>query len=315
MSTPVNVPELVGSVTELWRFPVKSMQGECVDALDVTPAGIAGDRAYGIIDVETGKVVSAKHPRRWPELLHCRAVFTAEPAPGAPPPPARIELADGTEVTTDAPDVDAVLSRFFGRDVHLTMAAPKNYTIAEYHPDLANLNPQGDRDVVVEQVLGSAFFNAIGMPSAVPEGSLVDLFPISVLTTSTLRHFSELQPDSQWDLRRFRMNVIIQTPRRGLAEDAWAGNLMLIGGAVLIAAIPTPRCVMANLAQEDLPRDSEILKTIARHNQRDVAGAGNYPCLGIYAIPGQPGTVRAGDEVRLAPADFSLTVPPALVTT
>jgi len=305
----MTTPERVGSVAELWRFPVKSMLGEQLDSVELTDTGIAGDRAYGIVDLATGKIASAKHPRLWPDLPRCRATFLAPPVPGRPAPPARIELGDGTVVHTDAADVDAVLSDYFGRQVALTSAAPADYTIAEYHPDIEHLNPAGDRDTVVDQRLGSAFFAALGLPSVVPEGALVDLFPLSVLTTSSLRRFAELTPDSDWDVRRFRMNVIIDSGADGLAENGWVGSALTFdGGPSLVAAIPTPRCVMTSLAQEELPHDPAMLRSIARHNRLDVAGAGRYPCLGVYAVPARPGAVHVGDPVTTEPAEFTLTV-------
>ena len=110
-----------------------------------------------------------------------------------------------------APDVDAVLSRFFGRDVELARAARDGYTIDQYHPDEENYDPEGHRDEVVEARLGAAFFTEHGLQSAVPDGSFFDLFPLSVLTLSTLEQLSELEPDSRFDARRFRMNVIVGT--------------------------------------------------------------------------------------------------------
>jgi MOSC domain-containing protein len=86
----------------------------------------------------------------------------------------------------DAADADAVLSRFFGREVELAAAAPDGYTIDQYHPDEANYDPEGHRDAVVEARLGAAFFSDQGLPSAVPADSFFDLFPLSVVTTSTL---------------------------------------------------------------------------------------------------------------------------------
>ena len=58
-------------VAEMWRFPVKSMRGERVDQADIGEAGFAGDRAYAVLDAETGKIASAKHPRLWGTLLQC----------------------------------------------------------------------------------------------------------------------------------------------------------------------------------------------------------------------------------------------------
>lgn len=64
--------------------------------------------------------------------------------------------------------------------------------------------------------------------------------------------------------------------------------------------IPDPRCVMTTLAQEDLSRDNGILQTIARHNRLDVASAGRFPCVGVYAVVASAGTMHRGDRVTLA---------------
>jgi uncharacterized protein YcbX len=295
----MNSSEPVGTVGALWRFPVKSMLGEQLDAADVSEGGIVGDRAYALRDRETGKVASAKHPKLWPNLLACRAAFVEPPRPGYELPPARIELADGNSVLSDAADVDAVLSRFFGREVELARAAQNGYTIDQYHPDEENYDPEGHRDEVVEARLGAAFFNERGLPSAVPEGSFFDLYPLSVLTTSSLDQLGEFEPQSRFDARRFRMNVIVETTARGFVENEWLGRTLAIGDDVQLGvALPDPRCVMPSLAQEDLPKDSRILKALAQHNRIDVAGA-LYPCAGVYAVAEATGTIRRDDRVSL----------------
>jgi len=295
----MNSSEPVGTVRSLWRFPVKSMLGEELDAAELTEGGIVGDRAFALRDRETSKVASAKHPKLWPNLFACRAAFIEPPRPGEKLPPARIELADGTSVMSDAADVDAVLSRFFGREVELARAAQNGYTIDQYHPDEENYDPEGHRDEVVEVGLGAAFFNERGLPSAVPEGSFFDLFPLSVLTTSTLDRLGELEPQSRFDARRFRMNVIVDAPKRGFVENEWVGHALAIGDEVRLGvSLPDPRCVMPSLAQEDLPRDPRILKSLAKHNRIDVAGA-LYPCAGVYAVAEATGAIRRGDRVSL----------------
>jgi uncharacterized protein len=296
----MNSSEPVGTIRALWRFPVKSMLGEELDAADLTEGGIVGDRAYAIRDRETGKVASAKHSKRWPNLLDCRAAFAEPPGPGDELPPVRIELADGNSVLSDAADVDAVLSRFFGRDVELARAAQNGYTIDQYHPDLENYDPEGHRDEVVEAQLGAAFFNERGLPSAVSEDSFFDLYPLSVLTTSTLDQLGNLEPQSRFDVRRFRMNVIVDTPERGFVENGWLGRTLAIGDDVQLGvSLPDPRCCMPGLPQKDLPRDPQVLKALARHNRIDVAGA-LYPCAGVYAVAEATGTVRKDDSVSLA---------------
>jgi uncharacterized protein len=295
----MNSSEPVGTVQALWRFPVKSMLGERIDVVEVGKAGIVGDRAYAVRDRETGKIASAKHPKAWPGLFACHAAFVEPPHPGDELPAVRIDLADGDSVLSDAPDADAVLSRFFGRDVELARAAQHGYTIDQYHPDEENYDPDGHRDEVVEARLGAAFSTECGLQSAVPDGSFVDLFPLSVLTLSTLEQLSELEPDSRFDARRFRMNVIVGTAPRGFVENQWLGRKLEIGDQVLIdVALPDPRCVMPSLAQEELPRDPGVLKALAKHNRIDVAGS-LYPCAGIYAVVEGTGTIRVDDRVRL----------------
>jgi uncharacterized protein YcbX len=295
----MNTGEWVGTVKALWRYPVKSMLGEELDAVDLSEDGVAGDRAYAVRDKETGKVASAKHPRMWPNLLACRAAFVDAPRPDDELPPVRIELADGNVVQSDAPDADAVLSRFFDRDVELAHVAHNGYTIDQYHPDEENYDPGGHRDEVVEARLGAAFFNDQGLPSALPEGSFFDLFPLSVLTTSTLEELGEREPESRFDARRFRMNVIVETPASGFVENEWLGRTLAIGDDVQVGvALPDPRCVMPSLEQEDLPKDSRILKALVQHNRIDVAGT-LYPCAGVYAVAEATGAIHRDDRVSL----------------
>src|ERR687894_333261 len=214
----------VGSVTGLWRFPVKSMRGERLDEVHVTEQGLVGDRAYALIDNDTGKVVSAKSVKRFPDLLQCQATFVEPPGADDDLVPVEIALPDGMTVRSDTSDVSGVLSTFFQHDVTLARAAPDDFTIDQYHPDIEDVDPAGHRATGVEQKLGAAFFAEAGIPSPVPVGSFLDLFPVSVLTTSTLDQLSELQPQSRFDERRFRMNVIVDTDDAGFVENEWVSR-------------------------------------------------------------------------------------------
>src|SRR5215218_7623561 len=291
---------IVGAVAGLWRFPVKSMRGERLEQAELTEHGLVGDRAYALIDTDTGKVVSAKSVRLFPNLLDCRAAFVEPPRLGGELPPVQITLPDGTSVTSDSSDVDSVLSAYFRRDVTLARAAPDDFTIDQYHPDIEDVDPAGYRDTFVEQKLGSAFFAEAGLPSPLPSGAFMDLFPVTVLTTSTLEQLSKLLPQSRFDQRRFRMNVIVDAEEGGFVENDWIGLELAIGEAARLGvALPDPRCVMTTLAQDDLPKDTEVLRTLTRHNRVQVGGAGQFPCAGVYAVVEVPGTMRVGDRVAL----------------
>jgi len=291
---------IVGSIARLWRFPVKSMKGERIEQGEFTDRGLVGDRAYALIDAETGKVASAKSVRLFPDLFGCSAAFVEPPRLDGDLPPVRITLPDGRSVTSDSNDVDRDLSAFFQRDVTLARAAPDDFTIDQYHPDVEDADPAGHRDTVVEQKLGSAFFAEAGLPSPVSVGLFFDLFPVSVLTTSTLDRLNELQPDISFDERRFRMNVIIDTKEAGFVENNWVGHDLAIGDAMrLNVALPDPRCVMTTLAQDELPRDTGVLRALVQHNRVQVGEAGRFPCTGVYAVVQSSGAARTGDSVSL----------------
>lgn len=95
-------------VTALWRYPVKSMQGEQLTEASLGPTGIIGDRDWALIDDETGLALTA---RRQPELLYASAALVDDGV--------RITLPDGSV----APDNDA-LSAWLGHAVTLTRASP-----------------------------------------------------------------------------------------------------------------------------------------------------------------------------------------------
>ena len=292
--------QVVGSVSALWRFPVKSMKGESVGAVEVTPRGVVGDRAYALLDVETGKVASAKSVKRFPNLLACRAEFVASPRAGAEAPPVRITLPDGIVVASDAGDANQRLSAFFGREVAIIRSAPEDFTIDQYHPDVEHADPGGYRDTVVEARIGSALFAQAGQPSPVPVGAFFDVFPMSVMTTATLARLNHLRPETRFDARRFRMNVIVDVAGADFVENGWLDRTLALGGqARLGVSIPDPRCVMTTLAQDDLPGDTEVLRTLVQHNRLEVGAMGRFPCAGVYAVVAASGTIAVGDPVTL----------------
>ncbi len=95
------------------------------------------------------------------------------------------------------------------------------------------------------------------------------------------------------------MNVIVETPASGFVENEWLGRTLAIGDDVQVGvALPDPRCVMPSLEQEDLPKDSRILKALVQHNRIDVAGT-LYPCAGVYAVAEATGAIHRDDRVSL----------------
>lgn len=182
----------IGSVVSLWRYPVKSMMGEELNASAVDERGLLGDRAYAVLDRSDGKVASAKNPRKWPRMFDFRAGFGAMP-PGATMPAVRITLPDGCVVTSDQSDVDQALSRAFGRKVTLQRADGSRVPVVEstypnpwatraeeYWPDMDGLDY---RDTVTDFEL--------------PERTFFDCAVVHLLTTATLDRLRELYPQGR----------------------------------------------------------------------------------------------------------------------
>ena len=280
----------VGTVTAIWRYPVKSMLGEEIGASAVTDQGLLGDRAYALVDAETGKVASAKNPKRWPNLFQCHAELAEPPESAGKMPPVRIRLPDGTEVSSDEPSVDDTLSDMVGRRVTLESTAPSEAVFEEYWPDMEDISPEGHRDTVTDERLGMA----------APPGTFFDLAPMAVLTTATLERLGELYPQGSFDVQRFRMNLIVDPDADGFVENEWIGHTLAVGdGVSLPVTLADPRCVMITLPQGDLPKDPGILRAAAQHNRLDIPGVGLYPCVGVYAGVASGGTVRRGDAVAV----------------
>ncbi|HLB90026.1 MAG TPA: MOSC N-terminal beta barrel domain-containing protein [Terriglobales bacterium] len=269
---------LIGSIVSLWRYPVKSMMGEELNAAEVTKRGLLGDRAYALVDSSDGKVASAKNPRKWPHLFDFRAALTDAPRTGVKAPPVRITLPDGTIVDSDQPDIDLILSIALKREVKLECALPelRTATAEEYWPDIEGLDY---RDTVTDFGL--------------PEGTFFDCAVVHLLTTATVDRLRALYPDGRFEVRRFRPNVVIETAsgEKDFVENAWIGQTLAIGDAARLSITgPCPRCVMTTLPQGDLPKDTGILRTAAQHNRANV---------GVYASVLQGGRVRRGDSLNL----------------
>jgi len=265
-----------GSVVSLWRYPVKSMMGEELNAAGLTERGLLGDRAYALVDSSNRKVVSAKNPRKWGSLFDFRAALAEPPRGGEKIPPARITLPDGTIVSSEQRDLNQILSGVLGREVTLATTAPQDPSLEEYWPDMDGL---AHRETVTEE--------------AMPRGTFFDLAVVHVLTTGTIERLRELYPQGRFEVRRFRPNIVVEpaSGEKNFVENTWIGHTLAIGDEVRLSITgPCPRCVMTTLPQGDLPRDPRILRTAAQHNQVNV---------GVYAAVLRGGRIHRGDPVRL----------------
>ena len=271
-----SVTTKAGTVVGLWRYPVKSMMGEELNAAEITERGLLGDRQFALVDAATGKVAGAKNPRKWGNFFDFRAAYVEPPEANATLPAVRLTLPNGTALTSESEKVNDVLSGALGRAVELTQArADQESSAEEYVPDIEELE---HRDTVTEWQL--------------PAGTFYDLAVVHLLTTATLDRLRELYPAGRFEARRFRPNIVISTAERGFVENDWLGRTVKVGETVRLRITrPCPRCVMTTLAQGDLPKDPGILRTAAQYNAANV---------GVYADVISAGAIHRGDPVVLS---------------
>ena len=268
-----------GSIVSLWRYPVKSMMGEEINSSLVTERGLLGDRSYALVDLATGKVVSAKNPRKWPGMFGFRAVYVEPPDMHEGIPPVRITMPDGVSATSAQGNLDALVSRALGAEVTLKSKPPASPQLEEYWPDIDNL---AHRETVTEE--------------AMPVDTFFDGAVVHILTTATLKQLQSVYPQGSFEARRFRPNLIVapDAADEGFVENSWVGRTLLIGDQVrLKVTCATGRCVMTTLPQGDLPKDLGILKT---------AVSANHANVGVYATVERAGVIRAGDAVQIEAA-------------
>lgn len=237
-------------VAGVYRYPVKSMQGEQPPSIEVDEHGVVGDRRYGVLDVDTGRILSAKEE---PRLLLAKA--------GTVEGGVEVEVPDGAD-----------LGAWLGRRVELREAGPSTTGRFQAHLDAL--------DETSETVEWDS-----------PPGAFLDESPVHLLTTASLRAMAAAAPAQQWDVRRFRPNLLLDIDADGFVEDEWMGSRLRVGPEVVLEVFkPTTRCSMTGRAQPDgVEADREVMRALHRHHRFK---------LGVHARVLAPGRVEPGARVE-----------------
>ncbi len=276
----------IGVIGELRRYPVKSMLGETLERVEVRTRGLSGDRVCALIDDATGRVASAKMPRRWRRLLECGASFRDDS--GA----VEIVTPDGRRLDPADAGAAARISELVERKVRFAFVRDEALELERANPE--ELAAGGDENGPGKTIL------AIGMGA--PEGGFFDAFPIHVVTTASLDRVAEVAIAKAPEPARFRPNIVIDSVGLdAFAENGWEGALISVGRDLrLRVAFPTPRCAVPTLAHGAIAPDPRLTVEIGKLNRVPVLDMGPVPCLGAYARIERPGRIALGDDVRLA---------------
>ena len=201
-------------VAELWRYPVKSLQGERLGEAAIDALGIAGDRRWALFDRDTGLGLTA---RRVPELLFGSARLRDDGG-------VEVVLPDGT-VTAD----DDVISGWIGRRVELRAASEKGDVLPTYETPVDELVPDPTEWLQWE-----------GAPGPFHDSPRIRL---SLVSTGTL---------GTWDRRRFRANVVLDgAGEDGLrGQEADLGGVRLRFGLPIARCVMTTRPQPGGIARD-----------------------------------------------------------------
>jgi MOSC domain-containing protein len=278
----------VGEISEIWRYPVKGMAGESLQTARLGEQGLAGDRIWAVRDDARQEIQSCKFR---PELLLCSARVSAGPGHQVD-----ILFPDGSSLAGSDAAAHLRVSQLIGHASTLEPLRPPS-ELAFYrrhklddHTWLEELKATFDREAgeplpgIFDDIpAGAAEF--VGIP-----GTFFLVTPFHLLTTATLAWLKDINPESDWDTRRFRPNVVIDTGAadKGLVEQAWIGSKIVIGGATLDCPMSTPRCGAITRAQRGLQADKSALRTVVKHADQNV---------GIYGVTAVPGEFGVGDAV------------------
>lgn len=265
------------------------MLGETVQALSVTGHGIEGDRVWAAIDLQTGKVASAKRANLWRSLLQCEARLTSAAA-------FEVSLPGGVTLSAGDPLLDERLSALTGRQIALSRNPPEGAEVERSHPEA----------VLAEGLDVAVAYDPLRLGGGAPPGTFLDYAPIHLITSATLDGLIGLTPDDEpIEEIRYRANIVIRSPEGAapFPENAWVGGVIRFGGTVALRVIlPTPRCAIPALAHGALRTQPAALLRAIQHNRIEVQGFGNLPAAGVYLDVLAGGAITEGDRVTLEAA-------------
>lgn len=273
----------LATVSQCWRYPVKSMQGEVVPEVRLGMLGIEQDRLWATRDHVRGGIRGAKQ-------LGGLMSFAARLEDDGR---TVVTLPDGRTVRAEDASASELISEALGHPVTLEPLAPAD-DLDHYRRGPAETDDllQGLRDVFAleddDPLPDFGKFPPLAVEFESPPGTYYDCWPLLLLTDASIRHLQSLASGSVIDLRRFRPSLYLHTDAEGFAEQAWVGQTLRIGTSLVEILSGCPRCVMTTRGFADLPEDRRIMRTLVREAGQD---------LGVYARVIEPGVVRAGDAV------------------
>ena len=252
-------------VLQIWRYPVKSLQGESLDSTEVTDV-IPGDRGWGIIDNQTGYLLSAK---RVPRLLEGQAWIIRDHC---------VLTIDRNEFSSEEDKINEKLSDWLERPVTLSKPNAGETRNIEIEWDDGTAEILQDPDVFEFSTAPGWFFDSSSS--------------LNLIGSATLDFLEKRVGPGSGDVRRFRPNLLVET-QKPFEENDWVGKSLRIGTVEAFVKKRTDRCIVITREIGEFSASRSTLRFLSEYHDREA---------GINMDPTQPGVIRTGDAVEVLEA-------------
>lgn len=285
----------IGSVKEIWRYPVKGMAGEQVAQCQLDQNGFFGDRRYAVRDTLRNEIQSCKFR---PQLLSCIARYSDTATINGSEPNLQINFPDGSTLPFDSSEVHGKISALLGHESSLEALSSLSGMDAFHRYTTDKQRLLNELNATFEREPGEAgpdfsapsedFLNFVTLP-----GSYFLVSPLHILTSASIAYCKNLLPSADWDIRRFRPNLVIETQDQysGLAEQQWLGKKLHVGKVVIDCNSTAIRCGAITRQQQGIPFNKTILRSIVKEADQN---------LGIYGDISGQGRLSVGDAIYLS---------------
>ena len=239
----------VGTLSQIWIYPVKACRRVALDAVEVTQAGLVGDRMWQIVDENLNAVTQRTDKKL--ALVHVQInsdggiTLSYEPGPNETGPGETGPGETGASVTvppvSEAAD-DFIVNSLVGDQVRCADAGAE---AAEFFSE-----------VLGRPARLAGFTNTTKRPSIFPKGhyvSFADATPLTIANTASLANLEELAKTT-FGMERFRPNLVVDTDM-AWAEDCW--DRFSVGPAALVSQLAWPRCPVPQIDQDTATRTQE----------------------------------------------------------
>jgi MOSC domain-containing protein len=259
---------MAGRVVRICIAPVKALHVVTPAEVELTHAGVAGDRRFWLVDADRRLVNGKSHP----ELMRVRPEWDEASR--------RLALAfpDGSAVTGEVEPGEPFAAELYGTP------HPSRLVLGPWAEALSDFAGEPLTLLWSEGGAQDRGNDRGGWASLISRGSLEQLR-------------AEASAADEVDGRRFRMLFEIEGVEAH-EEDTWLGKRVAIGDAVIVPLGDVGRCVVTTCDPDTGVSDFDSLKLLAGY-RRD--GVTEPLPFGVYCDVAVAGRVRVGDGVRPAP--------------